>query len=105
MKAALEPTSIQKDPQQRVEGEMTKYDLIPPIDMDDDPLVWWKKIVSSFPILSTLDRKYLCACGTSVPSERLFLQAGYVVNNLRAWLTPDHVNQLVFLAKNMQLDT
>ena len=60
-----------------------------------------EKNVKNFPILGTLAKKYLCACGTSVPSERLFSQAGYIVNNLRARLTPDHVNQLVFLAKNM----
>ena len=101
LKAALQPTSTQKDPQHRVEEEMTKYDLLPCVDMDDDPLVWWKKNVKNFPILGTLAKKYLCACGTSVPSERLFSQAGYIVNNLRARLTPDHVNQLVFLAKNM----
>ena len=44
----------------------------------------------------------LCVCGTSVPSERLFSQAGYLVNNLRTKLTPEHVNMLVFLAKNLK---
>ena len=39
LKAALQPTSTQKDPQHRVEEEMTKYDLLPCVDMDDDPLV------------------------------------------------------------------
>ena len=52
--------------------------------------------------LSNISKKYLCVCGTSVPSERLFSQAGYLVNNLRTKLTPEHVNMLVFLAKNLK---
>ena len=103
LKAALQPSSTQKDPQHRVQEEMTKYELLPSVEMDDDPIVWWKTNIKSFPILGTLARKYLCAYGTSVPSERLFSQAGYIINDLRARLTPEHVNQLVFLAKNMQL--
>lgn len=71
----------------------------------NEPLVWRNKNVKSFPILSTLARNYLYACSTSVPSECLFSQAGYIVNNFRARLTPDHVNQLVFLVKNTQLVT
>ena len=101
LKAALQPSSTQKDPQHRVQEEMMKYELLPSIEMDDDPIIWWKTNVKSFPILSTLARKYLCPCGTSVPSERLFSRAGYIVNDLRARLTPEHVNQLVFLSKNM----
>ena len=47
-----------------------------------EPLSWWKREQHSFPILAQLAHKYLCVCGTSVPSERLFSQAGYIVNEL-----------------------
>ena len=40
LKAALQPTSTQKELQNHVKEEMTKYDLLPSIDMDSNPLVW-----------------------------------------------------------------
>ena len=81
---------------------MDRYKLIPSVDMDSDPLLWWKSQERDIPTLSVLAKKYLCICGTSVSSERLFSLAGYVVNDLRARLTPEHVNMLVFLARNMK---
>ena len=66
----------------RVHSELEKYKILPSVDMDSDTLVWWKSL-SSFP------KKYLCICGTSVSSECLFSQAEYIVNPLRARLTPD----------------
>lgn len=92
-------TDLRSD-SERVQVEMDRYRDLPCVDMDQDPLAWWKN--QDLPILSTLARKYLCIPGTSVPSERLFSQAGYIVNELRARLTPDHVNMLVFLARNMK---
>ena len=37
---------------------------------------WWEHEEQKFPNLKCLARKYLCICGTSVPSERLFLRGG-----------------------------
>ena len=81
---------------------MERYKHLPSVDMEDNPLDWWKTQSQTLPILSNISKKYLCVCGTSVPSERLFSQAGYLVNNLRTKLTPEHVNMLVFLAKNLK---
>lgn len=86
---------------ERIAKEFDHFLLLPNIDPDADPLSWWKREQHSFPILAQLARKYLCVCGTSVPSERLFSQAGYIVNDLRTHLSPENVNMLVFLAKNM----
>ena len=44
--------------------------------------------------------KYLSVPATSVPAERVFSMAGLVVNRLRARLTSEHVDMLVFLRKN-----
>ena len=86
---------------ERITKEFDHFLLLPNTDPDADPLSWWKREQHSFPILAQLARKYLCVCGTSVPSERLFSQAGYIVNELRTHLSPENVNMLVFLAKNM----
>ena len=59
-----------------VHSELEKNKILPNFDMDSDPL-------------SSFAKKYLCICGTSVSSERLFSQAEYIVIPLRARLTPD----------------
>ena len=68
---------------ERIAKELDHFLLLPNTDPDADPLSWWKREQQSFPILAQLACKYLCVCGTSVPSERLFSQAGYIVNELR----------------------
>ena len=44
-------------------------------ETDEGPLVWWKHNAVRYPVLSKLAIKYL----TSVPSERAFSFAGYIV--------------------------
>ena len=39
----------------------------------EDDLQWWKMEAKRLPILATLAQKYLSVCGTSVPSEQLFI--------------------------------
>lgn len=87
--------------EEKVDKEIKRYEEYPPVDMDTDPLIWWKDEQKKFPALGFLARKYLCVCGTSVPSERLFSQGGNIVNNLRNRLSAEHVTMLIFLAKNM----
>jgi len=62
-----------------------------------DPLVWWKANEYKFPVIAKLAKKYLSIVATSVPSERLFSQAGQVVSQKRARLMPSRVNDLLFL--------
>ena len=86
---------------QRVQKEIAVYCDIGIEDTSSDSLDWWKQNSSRFPLLSVLVRKYLCICGTSVPSERVFSSGGYIVDPQRARLLPSNVNMLIFLSKNM----
>ena len=80
---------------ERIDKEMKLYLERPTLDPDSDPLNWWQCEKKKLPVIAELARKYLCACGTSVPSERLFSKAGFIVNDYRNRLSPQNVNMLV----------
>ncbi|GBC04414.1 hypothetical protein RclHR1_05670016 [Rhizophagus clarus] len=65
-----------------------------------DPLVWWRDHRSSYPILSKLAQKYLSIPFTSVPSERLFSDAGNHISAKRTRLAPELVDRILFLKRN-----
>jgi len=65
-----------------------------------DPLVWWRDHTTNYPILSKLARKYLSIPATSVPSKRLFSDAGNHISSKRTQLSPDLVNRILFLKCN-----
>ena len=88
-------------PEQKVQREIETYLSTPRIDMEADPLAWWRHNCKVFPLLSKLARKYLSVCATSSPSERLFSSSGHIVNSLRGNLNPEKVNMLVFLNNNL----
>ena len=88
-------------PEQKVESEIASYLDFPVASMEIDPLQWWKKEKGRFPNLAQLAKKFLCICGTSVPSERIFSKAGYINDNLISRLNPKNVDKLIFLSVNM----
>ena len=88
-------------PRQRVEVEISRYLELPVVEMDSDPLQWWKHEQKRLPVLAVLAKKYLCICGTSVPSKRMFSKSGFIVDAFRSRLLPEKVNMLTFLAKNL----
>ena len=96
--ANLQPTL---SPAEKIDKEIPVYFDLPVASSDTDPLVWWRMEHGSFPHLAQVARKYLCVCGTSVPSERVFSTAGHVCNDSKSRLLPENVNILIFLAKNM----
>ena len=83
-----------------IKKEMNNY-LCLELECSENPLHWWRDHKRHFPYLSHMARKYLCVPATSVPSERAFSVAGYIVNEKRACLLPDNVSTLVFLAANL----
>ena len=67
----------------QVEKEIVQYKAEVEIDSTADPLAWWKLHHHRYPLLSVLERKFLCITATSVPSERLFSEAGTIVDKKR----------------------
>jgi hypothetical protein len=88
-------------PSQRIKAELDTYLSSRNLDMEGEPLLWWKQHNVEYPILSKLAQKYLCVCATSTSSERLFSTSGSIVTPQRAGLKPEKVNMLTFLAKNL----
>ncbi|XP_036142219.1 zinc finger BED domain-containing protein 4-like [Monomorium pharaonis] len=66
--------------------------------LKENPMFYWfKKYKMIYPTLSKVARKYLFMVATSVPSERLFSRAGNILTEERNRLSPDHLQQLLFL--------
>ncbi|XP_039679163.1 E3 SUMO-protein ligase ZBED1-like [Perca fluviatilis] len=89
---------------QAIASELHSYLQREILDAEEDPLKWWTESQRLYPRLSNLARKYLCIPATSSSSERVFSTSGNIVTCLRSSLKPDHVNRLVFLAKNLLSD-
>ena len=85
----------------RVKSEVERYIQEPLLDLDDDPLDWWKSRQSQYPLMSQLVRKYWSLPATSVRSEEAFSTAGNVLTTKRNRLLPENVDRLVFLHDNM----
>ncbi|KAE9535950.1 hypothetical protein AGLY_007851 [Aphis glycines] len=67
------------------------------IPYDQDPLKWWKENEFKYSAVSLLAKKYLSIVATSVPCERLFSEAGTIISKKRNRLSPERLNQLLFL--------
>ena len=63
-------------------------------------LEWWRENKATFPCLFKAAKSYLHIPATSVPSERIFSLAGYVVRDRRSKMLAANVNKFIFLKKN-----
>ena len=85
------------------EEEVALFRAADCIALDANPLGWWKEHDKMYPRFATLARRYMAVPGTSVPSERVFSTAGDIVTASRSCLTPENVDILIFLKKNMRI--
>ncbi|XP_056414792.1 E3 SUMO-protein ligase ZBED1-like isoform X2 [Hyla sarda] len=74
-----------------------------PLPLSDDPLDWWRKHIAEYPHIGRVAKCFLCIPGTSVSAERVFSTAGDIVSAQRSVLKAGHVDQLVFLNKNLKM--
>ena len=97
-------SSVDENDESSVHREVQLYSTLPTLpDKTADPLDWWRDNTQTFPSLARLVRKYLCVPATSVPSERAFSAAGNIVTAKRNSLKPGKVNDLCFLASNLDV--
>ena len=85
----------------RIQIEMNNYLQEPVLPLAASPLLWWKSNCHKYPLIAKAARVILCVPATSVPSERVFSTAGDIVSAQRASLSPENVDALIFLKKNM----
>ncbi|XP_078017548.1 E3 SUMO-protein ligase ZBED1-like [Epinephelus lanceolatus] len=102
-KTFTEVRAAPKSVSTRAEEEMKKYSEQPALPLTEDPLMWWKSKEKDLPLLAKLAKRILCIPGTSVAAERVFSTAGDVVTAQRSCLLSEHVDQLIFLQKNLQI--
>ena len=81
---------------------MKDYSTAASLPLSENPLDWWKDHHREYPLLAKLAKQYLCVPGTSVSAERVFSTAGDIVTAQRSTLTAEHVDQLLFLHKNLE---
>ena len=89
-----------KSKESLVESEFQKYILEPLIFNNKNPLEGWQQ---SYPLLSGLANKFLCAPPSSIESERLFSTGGNIFTPHRNQLVPQKGEQLMFLNYNIRL--
>jgi len=82
------------------DAEYEAYLIEPPIQLHEDPLVWWRTNRDRFPTIARLARKYLAIPATSVTCERIFSDAGNIITKKRSRLTADIAVAMIFLHEN-----
>ncbi len=69
---------------------------------EDNPVEWWKNHREKYQRLSKIAFKYLVIPGTSMPSERVFSNAGSIVTKKRSRLSDENVRMLVCLNSTLK---
>ena len=59
-----------------------------------NPIEYWFQSKTNFPELYEIACTYLSIPASSVPCERLFSKAGYIINDKRNRIDPKHVNEI-----------
>lgn len=80
-----------------IPDEFSLYLRAPPERIQQNPILYWKHMADTFPVLSSVALRYVPTIATLVPSERLFSEAGQILRDQRNRLTSDLANKLLFL--------
>ncbi len=96
--------NIQSYKDNNIDVEISNFLARPPVlDIDANPFEWWKNHKTEFPVIAHLAQKYLIIPATSVPSERLFSDAGNHITNKRGSMEPNTLKKILFLRRNKQV--
>ena len=69
---------------------------------DIDVLKWWKDNKTVYPCLFETAMGLLHTPATSVPSEKIFLEAGYIAHAWRSKILPVNLDKHLFIKKNLK---
>ena len=97
---ASEVRAAARSSREEASEELMRYRERSPLPLTDNPLQWWKA-QEDLPLLSSLAKKYLRIPAASVASERVSSTAEDIVSVQCSELRHDHVDQLIFLKKNL----
>lgn len=67
------------------------------------PFEWWKTNKIRFSRLALVAQHYLSIPCTSTESERLFSDAGQIIEDHRCSLLPENAESLIFIARNARI--
>jgi len=102
-KAEKARSSARPSDRDRLSKEIDSFLQEPNEAEDANPFTWWQVNQLQYPSLAVVARSYLGVPSTSVASERVFSKCGRVCSERRSLLSPEHVEQLVFLSKNISI--
>lgn len=90
-------------PTSRALVELRRYVEEPVLPRNCDPLLWWRENQHMYPNLASIVPEKFCIPATSVPCERLFSKAGYLLQDRRTRLSTEKVSQIMFINTNLRL--
>ena len=91
--------------EEKIQSELNLYQstrLTREQKINTDLLVWWKDHKSQFPCLFQAAKALLHTLATSVPSERIFSEAGYIARARRSKILPVNLNRYIFIKRNLK---
>ena len=90
--------------EQRIDSELESYagiNMTAEYKEKLNVLEWWKQTKITYPCLFKVVKTMLGTPATSVPSERVFSEAGYICRAKRSKILPTNLNRYLFIKQNM----